>query len=71
MPSTELVGNALFSSVNEEARLVRPAREAEHGEREEEERHEREEREVRDHGRKVRAAVGEELREDLSHRAGG
>ena len=56
---------------DEEARLVGPAREAEQREREEEQRHEREEREVRDHRREMRAAVGEELRKDLSHRAGG
>ena len=59
------LGERVAELGHEVARLVRAAREAEQRERQEEERHEREEREVGDHRREVRAAVGEELRDEL------
>ena len=66
MLSTELLGNARLELLDEEVRRVRAVDEAEQREREEDERHEREQGEVGDHRGEMRAAVGEELRQEGS-----
>jgi hypothetical protein len=60
-----LAGEDLAQVAYEQAALVLAAGQAEQRERAEDDRHEREQREVGDHRRQVRAAIGEELLDQL------